>query len=177
MNLEALSGAILNEHDYGVIAGQEDLVVRGCDLLRKIVSESDLRPATYQFDLARFLQPAIETGDEVWLIHNIAVATASTLTGCKLGKRARIDSIAHSVQYARKHLVRRDRQTVDLVAIVPDNVPNDDIVWLSLPKNIIGIRDLARAVTIVHRVTAKHLPLVHGIAAYVGAADTLPVRS
>ena len=88
MNLEALRSAILNEHDDGVITGQEDLVVRGCDLRRKIVSERDLRPTTNQLDLAGFLQPAFEIRDQAWFIHNMAIATASTLTGNRLGKPA-----------------------------------------------------------------------------------------
>ena len=92
MNLEALRGAILNEYDYGIIAGQEDLVVRGCDLRRKIVSERDLRPAADQIDLAGFFQPAVGTRDQAVFVHDKAVATASTLTGNKLGKRARVNS-------------------------------------------------------------------------------------
>jgi hypothetical protein len=177
MNLEALHGAILDEYDYGVIAGQEDLVIRACDLRRKIVSERDLRPSADQIDLSGFLQPAVETRNQARLIHNTTVAMASTLTGCRLGKRARTNLITHSVQYAREHLATRDRQTIDLVALVPDHEPDDEIVRLPLAKNIVGIRNLARAVTIIHRVAVKHLPLVHDLAADVGAALTIPVRS
>ena len=94
MNLEALRGAILNEHDYGVIAGQEDLVVRTCDLGRKVVSERDLRPAADQLDLAGFFQPAIEIRDQAVGIQTVAMITVSTLTGNRLGKRVRANSIS-----------------------------------------------------------------------------------
>jgi hypothetical protein len=95
MNLEPLCGAILDEYDYGVIAAQEDLVIPGCHLLRKIVSERDLRPAANQRDLAGFFQPAVKIHDQPWFIHNMAmaIATASTPTGNRLGKRARGNSI------------------------------------------------------------------------------------
>ena len=70
MNLEPLRGAILDEYDYAVIAGQEDLVVRGCDLLGKIVSERDLRPAADLLDLAGFFQPAVGPRHQAVFIHN-----------------------------------------------------------------------------------------------------------
>jgi hypothetical protein len=92
VNLEALRSAILNEHDDGVITGQEDLVVRRCDLCRKIVTKRDLRPAANQLDFAGFLQPAVEIRDQAWFIHNMTIATESTLTGNRLGKRARVNS-------------------------------------------------------------------------------------
>jgi hypothetical protein len=79
MNLEPLRGAILDEYDYVVVARQKDLVVRGGDLRRKVVSERDLRPAADQLDLADFFKPAVECGDRAVGIHNLAIATASTL--------------------------------------------------------------------------------------------------
>ena len=72
------------------------------------------------------------------------MATASRPTMNRLGKRARANSIAHPVQYASQHLAGRDRQTVDLVALVPDDEPDDDIVRLPLSKNIVGMRYLAQ---------------------------------
>ena len=92
MDLEALRQAVLHEYRHGVIAREEDLVVRRVDLLRKFVGKRDLRPAADQLDLAGLLQPAVGTRDQAVFVHDKAVATASTLTGNKLGKRARVNS-------------------------------------------------------------------------------------